>query len=125
MLLLPNVTVDAPISLVTTVNHCHCRHLLSSLVGMSMGRVPVNFKCAIAIDYSNDVTSSFSLITPNSAIFQVIIRGGGDGGFLGKRVAALAGGTTPTVETPAAEEKKKEEKVEESDDEDMGFSLFD
>ncbi|WRX09282.1 hypothetical protein QQP08_001769 [Theobroma cacao] len=82
-------------------------------------------QCAIAIDYSNDVTSSFSLITPNSAIFQVIIGGGGDGGFLGKRVAALAGGTTPTVEAPAAEEKKKEEKVEESDDEDMGFSLFD
>ncbi|EOY00169.1 Uncharacterized protein TCM_009860 [Theobroma cacao] len=82
-------------------------------------------QCAVVVDSSGGVTSSFSLITPNSTVFQVIIGGGGGGGFLGGGAAAPARGTTPTVEAPAAKEKKKEEKVKESDDEDTGFSLFD
>ncbi|CAI0403982.1 unnamed protein product [Linum tenue] len=74
----------------------------------------------LATDSSGGVRSSFSLISPSSAVFQVIVGGavggGGGGGGAGAPAAAAA--------APAAEEKKKEEEKEESDD-DMGFSLFD
>ncbi|XP_022755452.1 60S acidic ribosomal protein P3-like [Durio zibethinus] len=83
-------------------------------------------QAAVACDSSGGVTSSFSLVTPNSAVFQVIIGGGGGGGFIGGGAAAApAGGAAAAEEAPAAEEKKKEDKEEESEDEDMGFSLFD
>ncbi|KAK9268318.1 hypothetical protein L1049_000066 [Liquidambar formosana] len=80
----------------------------------------------LATDSSGGVQSSFSLITPSSAVFQVIIGGGSGGGaFLGGgggAAAAPGGGGAPAAEAPPAEEKKEEK--EESDD-DMGFSLFD
>ncbi|KAF9598232.1 hypothetical protein IFM89_026008 [Coptis chinensis] len=76
-------------------------------------------QAALSADSSGGVSSSFSLVTPSSAVFQVIvgfIRGGG------ATVAASSGGGAAAAEAPAAEEKKEEK--EESDD-DMGFSLFD
>ncbi|KAG0556332.1 hypothetical protein KC19_11G045100 [Ceratodon purpureus] len=71
---------------------------------------------------SGAVSSSFSLITPTSAVAQVIVGGGGGGFSAGSAPAASSGGGA----APAAEEKK-EEKVEEKEesDDDMGFSLFD
>ncbi|KAG0600562.1 hypothetical protein M758_11G043500 [Ceratodon purpureus] len=71
---------------------------------------------------SGAVSSSFSLITPTSAVAQVIVGGGGGGFSAGSAPAASSGGGS----APAAEEKK-EEKVEEKEesDDDMGFSLFD
>ncbi|XP_024360105.1 large ribosomal subunit protein P3z [Physcomitrium patens] len=70
---------------------------------------------------SGAVSSSFSLITPESGVAQVIV-GGGGGGFSAGAAPAASGGAA----APAAEEKK-EEKVEEKEesDDDMGFSLFD
>ncbi|KAJ8750822.1 hypothetical protein K2173_016003 [Erythroxylum novogranatense] len=81
-------------------------------------------KTALAADSSGGVQSSFSLITPSSAVFQVIIGAVGGGAFIGGGGAAAAptGGAAPAAEAPPAEEKKEEK--EESDD-DMGFSLFD
>jgi large subunit ribosomal protein LP1 len=72
---------------------------------------------------SGAVSSSFSLITPTSAVAQVIVGGGGGGGFSAGSAPAASGGGSAA---PAAEEKK-EEKVEEKEesDDDMGFSLFD
>ncbi|KAL2894421.1 60S acidic ribosomal protein P3-2 [Bienertia sinuspersici] len=69
---------------------------------------------------SGAVQSSFSYITPSSAVAQVII-----GGAV---VAAAAGGAAAAAPAAAAaeapKEEKKEEKEEESD-EDMGLGLFD
>ncbi|XVF84251.1 hypothetical protein PTKIN_Ptkin17bG0017800 [Pterospermum kingtungense] len=81
-------------------------------------------QAATASDSSGGVTSSFSLITPCSAVFQVVIGGVGGGGFIGGggAAAAPAGGAAAAADAPPAEEKKEEK--EESDD-DMGFSLFD
>ncbi|XP_022842788.1 60S acidic ribosomal protein P3-like isoform X2 [Olea europaea var. sylvestris] len=77
-------------------------------------------QAALSADSSSAVQSSFSYVTPSSAVFQVIIGGGvGGGAFIGGGGAAAAGAA---AEAPAAEEKKEEK--EESDD-DMGFSLFD
>ncbi|XP_024359586.1 large ribosomal subunit protein P3z [Physcomitrium patens] len=71
---------------------------------------------------SGAISSSFSLITPDSGVAQVVIGGGGGGGFSAGSAPAASGGAA----APAAEEKK-EEKVEEKEesDDDMGFSLFD
>ncbi|GFY80509.1 60S acidic ribosomal protein family [Actinidia rufa] len=55
---------------------------------------------ALSADSSGGVQTSFSLITPSSAVFQ-----------------------PSAAEAPPPEEKKPEK--EESEDEDMGFSLFD
>ncbi|XP_044512462.1 60S acidic ribosomal protein P3-like [Mangifera indica] len=78
---------------------------------------------SLAVDSCGGVQSSFSFITPASAVFQVIVGAVGGGAFIGgggAAAAAPAGGAA--AEAPPAEEKKEEK--EESDD-DMGFSLFD
>ncbi|KAG9449277.1 hypothetical protein H6P81_009242 [Aristolochia fimbriata] len=83
-------------------------------------------QAAVSGDSSGGVQSSFSMVSPNSAVFQVIIGGGGGGGaFIGGGAAAAPAGSSGggAPDAPPAEEKK-EEKEEESDD-DMGFSLFD
>ncbi|KAG6644131.1 hypothetical protein I3843_08G034100 [Carya illinoinensis] len=79
---------------------------------------------ALCADSSGGVQSSFSLVTPTSAVFQVIIGGASGGAFIGGggAVAAASGGAAPAAE--AEKEEKKEEKEEESDD-DLGLSLFD
>ncbi|WOL13835.1 hypothetical protein Cni_G22615 [Canna indica] len=83
-------------------------------------------QAVVAVDSSGGVQSSFSLISPSSAVFQVIIGGGCGGAFIGGGVpsggAATGSGGAADPEAPPAEEKKEEK--EESDD-DMGFSLFD
>ncbi|KGN61159.1 60S acidic ribosomal protein P3-2 [Cucumis sativus] len=80
---------------------------------------------ALSVDSSGGVQSSFSFITPSSAVFQVIVGGGSGGGFSagGGAAAAPAGGAAPAAAEAPAE--KKEEVKEESDDEDLGLSLFD
>uniref|UniRef100_A0A6M2EGS6 60S acidic ribosomal protein P3 n=1 Tax=Populus davidiana TaxID=266767 RepID=A0A6M2EGS6_9ROSI len=80
---------------------------------------------ALSAESSGAVQSSFSYVTPSSAVFQVVIGGSAGGAFFGGggAVAAPAGGATAAAEAPAAEEKKKEEEHESDDD--MGFSLFD
>ncbi|CAI0474236.1 unnamed protein product [Linum tenue] len=79
----------------------------------------------LATDSSGGVRSSFSLISPSSAVFQVIVGGAvAGGGFTSSGGGGGAGATAAAAAEPAAEEKKKEEEKEESDD-DMGFSLFD
>ncbi|XP_018860534.1 60S acidic ribosomal protein P3 isoform X1 [Juglans microcarpa x Juglans regia] len=80
---------------------------------------------ALSADSSGGVQSSFSLVTPTSAVFQVIIGGASGGAFIGGggAAAASAGGAAPAAEAEKKEEKK-EEKEEESDD-DLGLSLFD
>ncbi|XP_022842790.1 60S acidic ribosomal protein P3-like [Olea europaea var. sylvestris] len=82
-------------------------------------------QAALSVDSSGAVQSSFSYVTPSSAVFQVIIGGAvGGGAFIGGggAAAAAAPAAGDAAEAPAAEEKKEEK--EESDD-DMGFSLFD
>ncbi|CAI0474237.1 unnamed protein product [Linum tenue] len=74
----------------------------------------------LATDSSGGVRSSFSLISPSSAVFQAVA----GGGFTSSGGGGGAGATAAAAAEPAAEEKKKEEEKEESDD-DMGFSLFD
>ncbi|KAK9198895.1 hypothetical protein WN944_014081 [Citrus x changshan-huyou] len=68
--------------------------------------------------------TSFSLITPTSVVFQVIIGGVVGGGFIGigAEASVPSGGGGSAVEALAAEEKKEEN---EESDEDTGFSLFD
>ncbi|KAM7481106.1 hypothetical protein LguiB_005689 [Lonicera macranthoides] len=78
---------------------------------------------ALCSDSSGGVQSSFSMVSPSSAVFQVIIGGAAAGAFVGGGAAAAPGGGAPAAEAPPAEEKK-EEKEEESE-EDLGFSLFD
>ena len=81
-------------------------------------------QAALAVDSSGGVQSSFSPVSPTSAVFQVIVGGavfvGGGGGAV---AAAPAGGAAAADAAPAAE--KKEEKVEEESDDDMGLGLFD
>ncbi|KAL3830117.1 hypothetical protein ACJIZ3_018919 [Penstemon smallii] len=81
-------------------------------------------QAALSADSSGAVQSSFSYVTPSSAVFQVIIGGSvGGGSFIGGGAsAAPAASGGAAAEAPPAEEKKEEK--EESDD-DMGFSLFD
>ncbi|XP_050260855.1 60S acidic ribosomal protein P3 isoform X2 [Quercus robur] len=75
---------------------------------------------ALSSDSSGGVQSSFSFVTPSSAVFQVIVGAPAATAFVGGGAASAPSGGA----APAAEEKK-EEKKEESEDEDMGFSLFD
>ncbi|KAG6586095.1 60S acidic ribosomal protein P3 [Cucurbita argyrosperma subsp. argyrosperma] len=79
---------------------------------------------ALSVDSSGGVQSSFSYVSPSSAVFQVIIGGASGGGIIsgGAAAAAPAGGAAPAAEAPAP---AKEEVKEESDDDDLGFSLFD
>ncbi|CAK7337529.1 unnamed protein product [Dovyalis caffra] len=80
---------------------------------------------ALSADSSGGVQSSFSYVTPASAVFQVIIGGSCGGAFFGGGGggAAAAAPAAAAADAPAAEEKKKEEEPESDDD--MGFSLFD
>ncbi|XP_057737100.1 60S acidic ribosomal protein P3-like [Arachis stenosperma] len=81
-------------------------------------------KAVCAVDSSGAVQSSFSIVTPSSAVFQVVVGGAVFVGGGAVAAAAPAGGAAPAAEAaPAA--AKKEEKVEEEDDEDFGMSLFD
>ncbi|KAL2343108.1 hypothetical protein Fmac_004393 [Flemingia macrophylla] len=81
-------------------------------------------QAALAADSSGAVQSSFSLVSPSSAVFQVIVGGAVFVGGGGAVAAAPAGGAAPAADAaPAAE--KKEEKVEEESDDDMGLGLFD
>eukprot|EP01023_Acetabularia_acetabulum_P037923 TRINITY_DN36212_c0_g1_i2.p2 TRINITY_DN36212_c0_g1~~TRINITY_DN36212_c0_g1_i2.p2 ORF type:complete len:132 (+),score=57.53 TRINITY_DN36212_c0_g1_i2:91-486(+) len=83
----------------------------------------------LAIDNSpgGGLSANFSMITPSSAIYQVIVGGavmmggGGGGGAAPAAGGAAAGGGGEA----AAEAKKEESEEEEESDEDMGFSLFD
>jgi len=73
---------------------------------------------------SGVVSSSFSFVTPTSAVAQVIVGGGGGGAVFssgGATASSASGAAAPAEEV---KEEKKEEEKEESDD-DMGFSLFD
>jgi large subunit ribosomal protein LP1 len=73
---------------------------------------------------SGVVSSSFSFVTPNSAVAQVIVGGGAGGAvFSGGATAPSAAAGAAAAAAEEKIEEKKEEK-EESDD-DMGFSLFD
>ncbi|KAK7399606.1 hypothetical protein VNO78_10791 [Psophocarpus tetragonolobus] len=81
-------------------------------------------QAALAVDSSGAVQSSFSHVSPSSAVFQVIVGGAVFVGGGAVVAAASAGGAAPAGDAaPAAE--KKEEKVEEESDDDMGFGLFD
>ncbi|CAK9207918.1 unnamed protein product [Sphagnum jensenii] len=75
---------------------------------------------------SGVVSSSFSFVTPTSAVAQVIVGGGGGGAVFssGGATGSSASGAAAAPAEEVKEEKKKEEEKEESDD-DMGFSLFD
>ncbi|KAI4344437.1 hypothetical protein L6164_011666 [Bauhinia variegata] len=75
--------------------------------------------CVLAVDNSGPVQSSFSLVSPSSAVFQVIV---GGAVIAGGVVAAAAADATPAAEAAPAEKK---EEVEEEEDEDLGLSLFD
>ena len=79
---------------------------------------------ASAADSAGGVQSSFTMVSPSSAIFQVVIGAVGGGAMVGGAAAggaAASGGAA--AEAPKAEEKKEEEKEESEDD--LGFSLFD
>nr|AGV54398.1 60S acidic ribosomal protein P3-like protein [Phaseolus vulgaris] len=80
-------------------------------------------QAALAADSSGGVQSSFSPVSPSSAIFQVIVGGAVFVGG-GAAAAAPAGGAAPAGDAAPAPEKK-EEKVEEESDDDMGLGLFD
>ncbi|XP_047333532.1 60S acidic ribosomal protein P3-like [Impatiens glandulifera] len=73
----------------------------------------------LSVDSSGGLQSSFSFVSPSSAVFQVIIGGGSVSGG----AAAAAAPAAKAAEAPAAEEKK--EVKEESDEEDFNFNLFD
>ncbi|KAL9255715.1 Large ribosomal subunit protein P3y-like protein [Drosera capensis] len=81
-------------------------------------------RAAVSVDSSGGVQTSFSLVSPSLAVFQVIVGGGGGGTVIGGGAAAAAPVGAPALEAPN-EEEKKPEKVEESEDEDMMLSLFD
>ncbi|KAJ4706965.1 60S acidic ribosomal protein P3-like [Melia azedarach] len=78
----------------------------------------------LSSDSSGGVQSSFSLITPTFAVFQVIVGAVGGRAFIaaGGAAAGAPSGGGAAAEAPPAEEKKEEK---EESDEDMGFSLFD
>ncbi|KAF8102600.1 hypothetical protein N665_0198s0296 [Sinapis alba] len=80
-------------------------------------------QAAFSADSSGGVQSSFSLVCPTSAVFQVIIGGGAGGGFAaGGGAAAGGGGGGEAAAATKEEEKKKEESEEEEGD--FGFDLF-
>ncbi|MED6168263.1 hypothetical protein PIB30_010324 [Stylosanthes scabra] len=78
---------------------------------------------ARAADPSGAVQSSFSLVSPSSAVFQVVVGGAVFVGGGAVAAAPAGGAAAESAAAPAAE--KKEEKVEEEEDEDFGMSLFD
>ncbi|KAL9236895.1 hypothetical protein vseg_011509 [Gypsophila vaccaria] len=79
---------------------------------------------ALSSGDSGAVQSSFSFVTPSSAVAQVIIGGAVAASFVGGGGAAAAAPAAGAAAAEAPKEEKKPEK-EESEDEDMGFSLFD
>lgn len=80
---------------------------------------------ALATAGSGGLSSSFSLITPSTAVAQVIVGGGGGGGGgFAASAGPAAGGASSAPAAAEKEPEKPAEKEEESDD-DMGFSLFD
>ncbi|RWW23611.1 hypothetical protein GW17_00012139 [Ensete ventricosum] len=112
-------------------------------------------QAALAVDSSGGVQSSFSMVSPTSAVFQlkillamrfmryyfdfkfvgseesgyggrVIIGGGGGGAFIGGGVPS-GGAAAGGGAAAAPEAPPAEEKKEEKEesDDDMGFSLFD
>ncbi|KAI4335390.1 hypothetical protein L6164_014036 [Bauhinia variegata] len=92
----------------------------SSVFGLQ--RTLVN--AVLAVDCSGAVQSSFSTVSPSSAVFQVIVGGAViAGGGVAAASAPAAGGAAPAAE--AAPAKKKQEEVEEEEDDDLGLSLFD
>ncbi|KAI4335389.1 hypothetical protein L6164_014035 [Bauhinia variegata] len=77
----------------------------------------------LAVDRSGAVQSSFSTVSPSSAVFQVIVGGAVfAGGAVAAASAPAAGGAAPAAEAAPAEKK---EEVEEEEDDDLGLSLFD
>ncbi|KAG8074740.1 hypothetical protein GUJ93_ZPchr0006g43602 [Zizania palustris] len=78
---------------------------------------------ASAADSAAGVQSSFAMVTPSSAVFQVTIGAVGGGAAIGGAAAGGAAAGGAATEAPKAEEKKEEEKEESEDD--LGFSLFD
>ncbi|XP_004504130.1 large ribosomal subunit protein P3z-like [Cicer arietinum] len=80
---------------------------------------------ALAVDSSGGVQSSFSPISPSSAVFQVIVGGAVFVGGGAAAAAAPAGGAAPAADAAPAAAKKEEKVEEEEEDDDMGFSLFD
>ncbi|XP_061372290.1 large ribosomal subunit protein P3-like [Gastrolobium bilobum] len=82
-------------------------------------------KAALATDSSGAVQSSFSTVSPSSAVFQVVV---GGAVFVGGGVAAAAapaGGAASAGEAAPVAEKKEEKVEEEEEDDDLGLSLFD
>ncbi|KAL1368090.1 uncharacterized protein [Arachis hypogaea] len=78
---------------------------------------------ARAADSSGAVQSSFSFVSPSSAVFQVVVGGAVFVGGGAVTAAPAGGAAAESAAAPAAE--KKEEKVEKEEDEDFGMSLFD
>ncbi|CAL5214362.1 unnamed protein product [Lathyrus oleraceus] len=81
-------------------------------------------QAALAVDSSGGVQSSYSPVSPSSAVFQVIVGGAVFVGG-GAAAAAPAGGAAPAADAAPAASKKEEKVEEEEEDDDMGFSLFD
>lgn len=110
---------------------------------------------ALSVDSSGGVQSSFSLISPSSAVFQVpysnprliyfcflffyvgfykafvfglvqvIVGGGGGGAFIAGGAAAAAAPAGGAAAAAEAPPAEKKEEEKEESDDDMGFSLFD
>uniref|UniRef100_A0A0D3ELE4 60S acidic ribosomal protein P3 n=1 Tax=Oryza barthii TaxID=65489 RepID=A0A0D3ELE4_9ORYZ len=80
-------------------------------------------RLASAADSAAGVQSSFAMVSPSSAVFQVIIGAVGGGAAIGGAAAGGAAAGGAASEAPKSEEKKEEEKEESEDD--LGFSLFD
>ncbi|KAK7312036.1 hypothetical protein RJT34_10587 [Clitoria ternatea] len=84
---------------------------------------------ALAADSSGAVRSSFSFVSPSSAVFQVVVGGAVVVGGGVAAAAAPAGGAAPAAAAaaaaPAAEKKEEKAEEEDDDDDDMGLSLFD
>ncbi|KAJ7955816.1 60S acidic ribosomal protein P3-like [Quillaja saponaria] len=78
---------------------------------------------ALASDSSGGVQSSFSYVSPSSAVFQVVVGGAVIVGGGVAAASASAGGAAPAAEAAPVAEKKEE--VEEEEDDDLGLSLFD
>ncbi|CAN8230502.1 unnamed protein product [Cochlearia groenlandica] len=80
---------------------------------------------ALSADSSGGVQSSFSLVSPTSAVFQVIVGGAVGGGFSpgGAASGGGGGGAGEAAAAPKEDEKKKKEESEEEEG-DFGFDLF-
>ncbi|WCJ42250.1 60S acidic ribosomal protein P3 [Euphorbia peplus] len=78
----------------------------------------------LSSDCSGGVQSSFSLVTPSSGVFQVVIGGATGGGFVASSGGGAAAAPASAAAAAPAAEEKKDEPAEESDD-DLGLSLFD